>query len=126
MSEYEPLSPLDVEAKLRGLVTELTAAQRVLRDARDSETAAEIAYRKAKARAFHDPDCPRVVRGGTTTAERDAWVDEHCEDAWAAFRIATTAREVAQDRLRVVLAIAETVRSLGASVRTAYGLAGAS
>jgi hypothetical protein len=33
-------------------------------------------------------------------------------------------REAAQDRLRVLLAQAEIVRSLGASLRTAYELAG--
>jgi len=46
-------------------------------------------------------------------------------DEWAQARVATTAREVAVDNLRVVLAIAETVRSLGASVRQAYSLSGA-
>lgn len=126
MSEYEPLSPLDVEAKLRGLVTEMSAAQKALREARDAETNAEITYKRARARAFHSPDVPHVTRGGTTTGERDAWIDEQVMDEWSVFRIATTGREVAQDRLRVVLAIAETVRSLGASVRTAYSLAGSS
>jgi hypothetical protein len=38
---------------------------------------------------------------------------------------ATVVREAAQDRLRVLLAQAEIVRSLGASVRQAYELAGA-
>jgi hypothetical protein len=37
---------------------------------------------------------------------------------------ATFVREAAQDRLRVLLAQAEVVRSLSASVRQAYELAG--
>lgn len=39
---------------------------------------------------------------------------------------ATVVREAAQDRLRVLLAQAEIVRSLGASVRTVYDMAGVS
>lgn len=122
----EPLTPVAVEAKLRSLVTDMTKAQQILAQARRNEAEAEIEYRKAKARAFHSPDLPKVTRGGYTTADRDAWVDDHCGDQWAALRIATTSREIAQDNLRVVLAQAETVRSLGASVRTAYSLAGSS
>lgn len=119
------LTPVDIEARLVGLVTEMTQAQRTLACARDEETQAEIAYKRAKTRAFHHSDCPHVSRGGHTVADRDAWVDSRVMDEWAQARVATTAREVAQDNLRVVLAVAETVRSLGASVRTAYSLSGA-
>jgi hypothetical protein len=121
----DTLTPVDVEAKLRGLVNEMYAAQRALAAARDTETTAEIAYKRAKAQAFHHSDCPHVSRGGHTVADRDAWIDTKVMDQWAHARVATTAREVAQDNLRVVLAVAETVRSLGASVRSAYSLAGA-
>lgn len=120
------LTPVEVEAKLRNLVTEMTTAQRTLAVARDHETTAEIEYKRAKARAFHHSQCPKVTRGGYTVADRDAWIDQQVMDEWAKARVATTAREVAQDNLRVVLAVAETVRSLGASVRSAYSLAGVS
>ena len=119
------LTPVDVEAKLIGLVTEMTGAQRTLAAARDAETTAEIAFKRAKAQAFHHSDCPHVSRGGHTVADRDSWVDRKVMDEWAHARVATTAREVATDNLRVVLAVAETVRSLGASVRQAYSLSGA-
>lgn len=122
----EALTPVAVEAKLRGLVTEMTHAQQALAGARDSETQAEIGYKRAKAAAFHHSDCPHVSRGGHTVADRDAWIDRKVMDEWAQARVATTAREVAQDNLRVVLAIAEVVRSLGSSVRSAYSLAGVS
>lgn len=121
----ETLTPVDVEQKLRGLVNEMYGAQKALADARDAETHAEITYKRAKAAAFHHSDCPHVSRGGHTVADRDAWVERKVMDEWAHARVATTAREVAQDNLRVVLAVAETVRSLGASVRSAYSLAGA-
>lgn len=118
------LTPVEIEQRMVNLVTEMTNAQRTLAAARDAETAAEVAYKRAKARAFHHSDCPHVSRGGHTVADRDAWIDTRVMDEWAQARVATTAREVAQDNLRVVLAVAETVRSLGASVRTAYSLAG--
>lgn len=119
-------TPIEIEARLTNLITEMSTARTTLAKARDAETAAEIAYKRAKARAFHHSDCPHVSRGGHTVADRDAWIDTKVMDEWAQARVATTAREVAQDNLRIVLATAETVRSLGASVRTAYSLAGAS
>lgn len=119
-----PLTPVEVEAKLRNLVNEMYLAQKTLADARDRETQAEITYKRANAAAFHHSDCPHVSRGGHTVADRDAWVERKVMDEWAHARVATTAREVAQDNLRVVLAVSETVRSLGASVRSAYSLAG--
>lgn len=121
----DALTPVAVEAKLLALVNDMYQAQKTLGEARDRETAAEVTYKRAKARAFHHSDCPHVSRGGHTVADRDAWVDTKVMDDWAQARVATTAREVAQDNLRVVLAVAETVRSLGASVRSAYSLAGA-
>lgn len=126
MPDFEPLSPVDVEAKLRSLVSEMTAAQTALRDRRDAETQAEIAHRRAWVVATHDDKCPKPARGSVTVDERKAWLEEQTLNEWSDYRTATTAREIAQDRLRVVLAIAETVRSLGASVRTAYSLAGSS
>ena len=121
----ESLSPIDIENRLRALVSEMTGAQKTLATARDSETTAEIALKRSTAMAFHHSDCPHVSRGGHTVGDRDAWISRKVMDEWAHARVATTAREVAVDNLRVVLAIAETVRSLGASVRQAYSLSGA-
>jgi hypothetical protein len=115
---------LDVEAKLRSLVNELTRAQVVLREARDAEVDARHEHERAKRRALLSDKSPRVTRGGYTVAEQSAWVDEQCADLRLAADKATVIREAAQDRLRVLLAQAEIVRSLGASVRQAYELAG--
>lgn len=122
----EPLTPVQVEAKLRSLVTELTRAQEALRQARDYETEQEIGYRKAKLVAAHAEDCPKVARGGPTVADREAWIDQRTHDEWAAYRLAQTMRDNAQDNLRTIRDIAEVVRSLSASVRTAFQMAGAS
>ena len=119
------LTPVAIEQKLRQMVSEMTGAQRTLAQARDAETTAEIALKRATAAAFHHSDCPHVSRGGHTVGDRDAWISRKVMDEWAQARVATTVREVAVDNLRVVLAVAETVRSLGASVRQAYSLSGA-
>lgn len=121
----QPWSPVDVENQLHKSITDLTRAQQTLAEARNKETEAEIAYKRAQAAAFHHSDCPHVSRGVHTVADRDAWVQRKVMNEWAQARVATTAREVAQDNLRVLLAIAESTRSLGASVRTAYSMAGA-
>lgn len=119
------LTPIEVEDNMRGLINKMYEAQKELATARDTETASEIEYKRAKARVYHRGDCPKVTRGGYTVADKDAWIDEQIMNEWVALKVATTAREVAQDNLRILLAIAETWRSLGASVRTAYGVAGA-
>lgn len=126
MSHPEPLTPLSVEAKLRHLVTELSQAQIALRQARDLEVDARHEYDRARRRALLSDKSPKVTRGGYTVAEQAAWVEGECADLKFAADKATVVREAAQDRLRVLLAQAEIVRSLGASVRQAYELAGAS
>lgn len=120
----EPLTPLEVEAKLRSLVNDLARAQATLRDARDSEVDARHEYERARRRALLSDKSPKVTRGGYTVAEQSAWVDDQCADLKLAADKATVIREAAQDRLRVLLAQAEIVRSLGASVRQAYEMAG--
>lgn len=124
MTTPEPLTPLSVEAKLRHLVTDLTRAQVSLAQARDLEVDARHEYDRAKRRALLSEKSPKVTRGGYTVAEQSAWVDEQCADLKFGSDKATVVREAAQDRLRVLLAQAEIVRSLGASVRQAYDMAG--
>ena len=125
MTTTEPLTPLAVEAKLRQLVTELSRAQASLRQARDLEVDARHEYDRAKRRALLSDKSPKVTRGGYTVAEQTAWVDNECADLKLKSDKATVVREAAQDHLRVLLAQAEIVRSLGASVRQAYDMAGA-
>lgn len=125
MSEYESLSPLQVEQKLRQCVTALTQAEMTLREARDKETDAEIAYRSLYRRALLSGDCPKVTRGGYTVTERDAWVEEQCAAHWEAYRRAQAAREAAQDHVRTQRDVASTVQSISALVRQAYSMAGA-
>jgi hypothetical protein len=124
LPEYEALTPIQVEQQLTRSITRLVNAQRALQRARDEETSCEIDYRRALWAATLDPTAPTVERGGFTVAERDAWVSQRAEEQWVAYRIAQTKREAAQDHLRTVRDVVEVLRSLGASVRTAYEGAG--
>lgn len=121
---YQPLSPVAVEQKLRTLVTELTRAEAALRHARDAEVAAKHAFEAAHRRALLSDDCPKVTRGGFTTAERDAWVAEQVVGLEQAFDLAEATRKAAEDHLRVVRDQAMIVMSLGKSVNAAYSMAG--
>jgi hypothetical protein len=115
---------VDVEQRLRQLGNDLSRAQITLAQARDDEVDAKHEYERARRRAMLSGKAPKVARGGYTTAERDAWVEEQCADLKFAADKATVIREAALDKLRVLLAQTEIARSLNASVRTAYGLAG--
>lgn len=126
MNSYEPLTPVQIESKLRGLVTALTKSQKDLSEARDAEVEAELGYKAAHRRALLDPERPRVERGGFTTAELAAWVDERCSDEYGAYRVAEARRKAAEDFLRVTRDQASVVQTLARSVQQAYGMAGAS
>lgn len=119
----EPLTPVQIESKLRTLVTELSKAQASLRQARDLEVDAEIALAEARDRVVEQ--APKVERGSVTVGERDEWIDRATRPEWIALRRAESSRKSAEDYLRVVRDQASVVQSLGASVREAYRVAGA-
>ena len=96
----EPLTPVDIERRLRGLLNDLTRAQAALAQARDIEVNAKHELGRARRRALLSGKAPKVARGGYTTAERDAWVDQEVADLQFAYDRAVIARESAQDHLR--------------------------
>jgi hypothetical protein len=120
MTAQEPLTPLDVETKQRQLLNELTRAEIALAQARDLEVDAKHAFERGRRRAILSEKSPKVTRGGYTTAERDAWVDEQVSDLQFDYDRAAVATEAARTHLRVLFAQCDLVRSLGAGVRTAY------
>lgn len=120
----DTLTPVTVESKLRQLVNDLGRARVTLSQARDLEVDAKHEWDRARRKAILSDKSPKVTRGGYTTADRDAWVDDQVGDLRFAYDKATVTRESAQDHLRVLMVQAEIVRSLGASVRQAYDLAG--
>ena len=121
----EPLTPPMVEAKLRQLVGDLSRAQVTLAELRDREVDSKHALNRARRRALLSAECPKITRGGWSAAERDAWVADQVADLEEAFDRAVVARESAQDHLRTLRDQADCVRSLSASVRASYEMAGA-
>ena len=123
----EALTPVQIERKLRQLVNDLGRTQVVLAEARDAEVDARHEFDRARRRALLSGECPGHP-GGWTVAEQTAWVEREgvereVEDLEFAARKATVIREAAQDRLWTLLAQAKIVRSIGASVRQADGMA---
>ncbi len=118
------LTPAQVETRMIRSINDLTEAQSELAKHRDSLTEAEIVLEKARVTAAHDPDCPMPVRGGTTVAERDAWIRAKVMPEWEAWKRAETARDIAQDAIRTQYAVTSTVQSIARSVQQAYALAG--
>jgi hypothetical protein len=117
-------TPAGVESRLRSLVTDLTQAQQALAKCRDQEVRTKHAYEAARRTALLSEECPKVARGGLTTAERDAWVDEQVKDERWLYGVAEARREAAQDHLRVVRDQAMVVMALGKSITAAYAVAG--
>lgn len=120
----EPLTPVQVEDKLRALVNQISLAQADLRIFRIKESEAFAELLRAKVKARSDPACPEVKRGETTVAKREEWIEERVLDFELEYQNAVALREIAQDALRARIAESQAVQSLNASVRQAYQMAG--
>jgi hypothetical protein len=120
------LTPIQVESKIRSLVTEISLAQKALAEARDLEVDAEHDYKSAERKAVLSAECPKVRRDGASAAERDAWVGERCDGVEFAYKVAKAKREAAKDHLDAVNTQATLVMALRRSVEQAYAMAGAS
>jgi hypothetical protein len=118
----EPLTPPQVEAKLRQIFADLDRAQTALAVARDTEVTARHEFLRAKRKALLSEDAPRVARGAATVAQQTAWVEREAEDLELEAAKAEAFRAAAADHLRVLYTQAEIARSLSASVRASYGL----
>lgn len=121
MTEVEaPATPVDVERMLREVTERLQSLRTELAHARLAEHDAKVAFEKGKVRFAADVWCPKVERGGTTVAERQAWIDERVLDEKLALDFATTLRQIAADALRSAEKELEALQSIGASVRAEY------
>lgn len=110
------MNPGWVQRQLYDLYVALPVAQDALAAARDGEVEAKHSFEAARRRAIFD--CPyRVARGGYTTADRDAWVDDQVADLRFEYDKKTAMTLAAQDHLRTLRDQAEIMRSLGVSVR---------
>lgn len=123
-TEMEPLTPVAVERKLRRIYNDMTGAQKVLAEARDIEVTAKHAYERAHRGAMLSDQCPKVARGGYTTAERDAWVDEQCTILRQTYEVAEVRRKAAEDHLRTLFQQGTLAAVLAKSVHQAYAMSG--
>ena len=124
MTEMEPLTPVAVERKLRSIANAMTAAQAELRRARDEEVAAKHTFERTHRRALLSGDCPKVSRGGYTTAERDAWVDEQCAPIREVYELAEVKRKAAEDHLKTLFQQGTLAAVLAKSVHQAFSMSG--
>lgn len=122
----EPLSPVAIEQKLRTLLNDLTTADLALARARDEEVGKKHAYESARRESRFHKDCPKVERGGYTVAYVEDWIAERVANVEEDYDLAVARREAAQDHLRTLRTQVDIVRTLGASVRQAYEMAGTS
>jgi phage-related minor tail protein len=122
----DDLTPVQIEAKLRRLVNDLAFAQSALREARDEEVNAKHAFEAKHRRSLLSAECPKVTRGGYTTAERDAWVSEEAAELEKAYDLAEARRKAAEDYLRTLRDQSMVVMALGKSVNAAFSMAGVS
>lgn len=120
----EPLTPVAVERKLRQIFNDMSRAQNVLSEARDIEVAAKHGYERAHRMAMLSDACPKVTRGGYTTAERDAWVDEKCSILRQAYEVAEARRKAAEEHLRTLYQQGTLAAVLAKSVHQAYAMSG--
>jgi hypothetical protein len=121
---FEPLTPVEVERQIRWVQNKLTQAQAELRDARDAEVSAKHTYERAYRKTILSGDCPKVTRGGYTTAERDAWVADQCADEHEAYELAEVKRKAAEEHLRTLYQQGTLSATLAKSVGQAYQMAG--
>jgi hypothetical protein len=104
------------------LGSEMTKAELGLRAARDAEVDAKHTYEAAHRRAMLSKDCPKVTRGGTTTAERDAWVEDQCAGEYMQFQVAEVRRQAAKDHLDVTRDQGMLSMALLRSIDTAFNV----
>lgn len=120
------MTPPVIEAKMRSLVNDLARAQVELAKARDAEVDAKHVFEAERRRAMLSSDCPKVSRGGVTTAERDSWVAAQAADAERDYDIKVAIREAARDRIQTLRDQSMLVMALSRSVQTSMGLVGVS
>lgn len=122
--DWTEFTPIGSERSITNAKNYMGEALKDLKAARHVELKAKMAERRARTTAILGGDCPKVSRGGWTTAERDAWVERQTLTELEALDAAAVVRENAADHLRVVREQASLVQSRHKSVMQAYNIAG--
>lgn len=120
----DPLSLMESQRQQRWALRAMWDAKNQLAAVRNDEVEAEAAYLSARRRMFFNADCPVVVRGGVTVADRDAWVDEQVADLEQKWKLAKAATQAAKDHLDTVRAQAMVIGGLARTTQQIHGVAG--
>lgn len=119
-----PWTPVDAEMRLRDIDEALDPTVDAVKRARDIEVARHGQYKDARRAALLSAKCPKVSRGGYTTAERDAWVEQEAAEAEKAYERAKADREDAVDAMFKVKDQGAIVGKISDLVRQAYAVSG--
>ncbi|WP_433731121.1 hypothetical protein ACQP2Y_21870 [Actinoplanes sp. CA-051413] len=120
----DALSLMESQRQQRWALRAMWDAKNRLAAVRDEEVTAEAVYQSARRRAFFDPNCPVVVRGGVTTAERDAWVDQQVEDVETKWKLAKAATQAAKDHMDTLRAQSVLISALAKTTQQIHAVAG--
>ena len=120
-----PWTPVDAEMRLRAIDAALDTAVDAVKAARDAEVTRHGAYKDARRTAMLSVKCPKVTRGGCTTAERDAWVEREAAAAEREYDRAKADREDAVDEMFKIKDQGAIVGKISDLMRQAYAMAGA-
>lgn len=124
-SQYvDPLSLMDSQRQQRWALKAMWVAKNDLAVLRDDEVRAEAEYLSARRRAYFRADCPVVVRGGVTTGERDAWVDQQVEDHEVKWKLAKATTQAAKDHMDTLRAQSILISALAKTTQLIHGVAG--
>jgi hypothetical protein len=122
--DWTEFTPIGSERAITNAKNYMGEAFAELKAARLAELEAKRVERRARTEAILGGDCPKVTRGGWTTAERDAWVERRTLAELEALDAAVVVRENAADHLRTVREQSSLVQSRHKSVMQAYQMAG--
>ena len=113
-------TPVSARARVLKYGGLLTQAEIALKRARDKELQTERAYRRAQTLAQLSRNAPKVERGGSTVADKKAWVDQAVEDDLFAFEAAKVERQAAFDHYQRVDKQASLAQSILKSIDAAF------
>ena len=113
----EPLNPVEVERRIMELSNLIAQGVQQVTDHLRSYRQADAEYDRAKARA-------QLVAEGKTVADRDAVVELATEDERDAKDVAEVAYSHVNRRVKAFERELDAIRSIGASVRSMYAVAG--
>jgi hypothetical protein len=116
----EPLTPIEIEQELSHLLNAITKNQLMLMRLRTDEMDAKIAYEKRHLVATMSDDCPKVVRGGITVAERDDWIRHQEFDEYTAYEYAKKRVKNCRDYQASLEQACSLVQSMNRSVIASY------